>query len=305
MLAWSQRLVEFAASATLAQEFSYWRAQKGGSVLPLPRDFAGGDNDAGSAASISAGLTEEETRALALDVHGVYDTRITDLLLAALWQSIAEWSGQSRIGVSIEGHGRDLPFDDVNLSRTVGWFTSMDPVFLEGPPGGGPEQIVPRIKEQLGKVPNNGTAFGILRYLCPRLEVRNELASLPEPEIAFLYLGKLDAAFGASAQWAPAPEPGGAQRDSRHARRHLFEVSAAIRDGRLVTEWVYSGNCHRDATVRALVERFVAALRAILAHCGGAASRGQNTQRFTAGHLTRKELETIRAQLKAKGASEK
>ena len=305
VLAWSERLAEFAASATLAQELSYWRAQRNNTVRPLPRDFTHGDNDAGSVASISAELTEAETRALALDVHGVYDTRVPDLLLAALWQSVFAWSGQSRIAVGIEGHGRDSPFDDVDLSRTVGWFTSMYPVFLEGPPGGEPEQLIPRIREQLGAVPNNGTGFGILRYLCPRQEVRAELASLAEPEIVFLYLGKLDAAFGASAQWAPAPEPGGAQRDPRNRRRHLFEVSAAIRDGRLMTNWIYSSNCHRDATVRAMVERFVDALRALVAHCGGAASRGKSTQRFTAGHLTRRELDNIRSQLGAKGTSEK
>jgi non-ribosomal peptide synthase protein (TIGR01720 family) len=303
--AWSERLVEYAASATLAQELAYWRARRKDSVRPLPRDLALGDNSAGSTASVSAALTEAETRALALDVHGVYDTRIPDLLLAALWQSISGWSGQSRIGVSLEGHGRDLPFDDVDLSRTVGWFTSMYPVFLEGPAGGEPGQLILRVKEQLGAVPNNGTAFGILRYLCPRQEVRGELAALPEPEILFLYLGQLDAAFGATGQWALAPEPGGAQRDPRNGRRHLFEVSAALKGGRLVTTWIYSRNCHHDATVRALVERFLDALRALIAHCREAALRGQSTPRFSAGHLTRRELDTIRAQLGAQGAGER
>ena len=302
--AWSERLRKYAATTTATQELAYWKSQNDGSVPALPRDFAGVENTAGSSALVTVSLTQEETRALLMEAHTAYDTRITDLLFTALWQSISEWIGCPRVAVSVEGHGRESLFDDVDLSRTVGWFTSLYPMYLEGPQDPVPEQLIPYFKEQLGAVPNNGLGFGILRYLCPEPEVRSALAALPEPEIVFVYLGQLDVAFGASAQWAPAPEPGGAQRDPQGQRRHLFEVSVAVRDGLLVSNWIYSRNCHKAATVEALAERFVGSLRSLVEHCREAASQGRGAQKFSAGRLSQQDLDAIRERLEAVGIRE-
>jgi non-ribosomal peptide synthase protein (TIGR01720 family) len=298
---WALRLTEYAATSTLAEELSYWKQQGRPALRSLPVDLADGDNSVASTASVFSALTAQETRALTVEVHEAYHTRVTDLMLAALWEAFARWSGEPRIGIAMEGHGRDLPIDGIDLSRTVGWFTSMYPLYLEGPLGAAPDEIIARVKEQLGAVPRNGAGFGILRYLNPKAEVRAAMAALPEPEIAFLYFGQLDAAYAGGAGWTPAAESVGPQRDSRIVRRHLFEVKVAIQDGRLVTDWVYSRNRHREATVKGLVEHFVRALRASIAHCREAIARGQSAQRFTAGRLTQRELDAIRMQMAARG----
>ncbi|WP_316235500.1 condensation domain-containing protein, partial [Bradyrhizobium sp. SZCCHNR1085] len=172
----------------------------------------------------------------------------------------AEWTGQRRLLVALEGHGREELFAELDVSRTVGWFTSLFPVLLEVEGTSDAGAALKVVKEQLRAVPHRGIGYGLLRYLAG--------AAVPEvsPEISFNYLGQLDGSGGAGALRF-APEDVGAQQDGRNRRAHLIDVSAHVRDGRLQLQWFYSPASHDASTIEALAAGLVAYLQALIEHC--------------------------------------
>nr|UXE44290.1 linear gramicidin synthase subunit B [uncultured bacterium] len=189
---WARRLVEYAGSEALEREAPYWRSASRQPVRSLPVDYSGGENRVASRRAVTVSLTADETKALLTEVPAAYHTQINDLLLTALLQAFALWTGERALLVGMEGHGREALFEEVDLSRTVGWFTSLYPVPLELPAGGGIGEALKSIKEQLRQVPNHGIGYGILRYLSDNTEVRSALSALPEPQVSFNYHGYVD-----------------------------------------------------------------------------------------------------------------
>jgi hypothetical protein len=117
--------------------------------------------------------------------------------------------------VELEGHGREELFEGVDLSRTVGWFTSAFPVLLEVPAGGGAGELLRSVKDQLRAVPARGIGFGILRRLSPDAAVRERLAAIPAPQVNFNYLGQ----FGGRRGGVDAPRGRNPPGPSTHRRR--------------------------------------------------------------------------------------
>src|SRR5204863_6104544 len=165
---WAARLVAFAQSPALATEAAYWQAIENADVGRLPIDRDDGANTVGSSRMVEVSLTPQETRELLHDVPRAYRTRIDEVLLTALAQTIASWSGRARVRVTVEGHGREPLFDDVDLSRTVGWFTTTYPVLLDLTGANGPGDALKAVKEQRRAVPRSGIGYGVLRHLAPR-----------------------------------------------------------------------------------------------------------------------------------------
>src|SRR5262249_33010279 len=211
-----------AASPVLQRELSYWQQQPSSGAGPLPRDHNDAANLAGSAHTVSRALTVTETQALLLDVPSVYHTQINDVLLTAPVEAFADWTGRRSLLVALEGHGREELFADVDVSRTVGWFTSLFPVLLDINLATDPGEALKAVKEQLRAVPNRGIGYGLLRYL-------NDAASIPavQPEISFNYLGQLDGT-GDRQTFRFAGEDVGASQGAGNARPHLIDVSAHV-----------------------------------------------------------------------------
>jgi aryl carrier-like protein len=137
---WAESLLDYAHSGALKQELSYWQAVVNTSCPAFPRDSADGDNTEASTQTVVVALTREETRTLLQKIPEVYHTQINDVLLTALVDALAQWTNQESLLIYLEGHGREELFEEIDLSRTVGWFTSKFPVVLKrGPsdhPGG-------------------------------------------------------------------------------------------------------------------------------------------------------------------------
>ncbi|HEY3110810.1 MAG TPA: condensation domain-containing protein, partial [Chloroflexota bacterium] len=274
---WAERLTAHAGSAALRQELGHWSSQPWSAPRRLPVDFPRGDNTEGSARSLSVSLGVDETRALLFDLPAAYRTRINDVLLTALVRAFAEWTGSSTLLVSLEGHGREPLFDDVDLSRTVGWFTTIFPALLslEHQPGAGPGQALQSIKEQLRAIPGNGIGYGLLRHLAADPTVAAALAALPHPEVSFNYLSRGAAQQAGTALFGLCAEESGALsgplrgplRAPRERRAHLLDVIGAVVDDRLEFQWLYSKRVHRRETVEVVARRHIAELRALIAHC--------------------------------------
>jgi hypothetical protein len=115
---------------------------------------------------------------------------VNDLLLTALAWAVGEWSGESRVVLDLEGHGRELVEETLDLSRTVGWFTSLFPVVLDADEPE-PRRLICSVKEQLRRIPHRGLGYGMLRFLA----AEEELVPAVPAALSFNYLGQFDAAL--------------------------------------------------------------------------------------------------------------
>jgi amino acid adenylation domain-containing protein/non-ribosomal peptide synthase protein (TIGR01720 family) len=288
---WSRRLAEYARSSELAAQLDYWTADERLQAAKLPVDQLAGENSYESAQVLELALSRDETEALLHEAPAAYRTQINDLLLAALALTLARWTGHGRTLIALEGHGREELLPNVDLSRTVGWFTSLFPLLLR-PDTSSTAATIKTIKEQLRAVPQRGIGYGLLRYAGdPEAQMR--LMALPQPEISFNYFGQLDQTLADVPLFGAAPEPIGPVVSPRARRQHLLDINASVRDGRLRLEWTYSRNRHRQETVAALAESLLAALRELIAHCRSAEAGGYTPSDFPLAGLDQATIDRL------------
>ncbi|MGW5698976.1 condensation domain-containing protein, partial [Streptomyces asiaticus] len=224
-------------------------------------------------------------------VPGVYRTQINDVLLAALGRVLAGWTGEDRVLVAMEGHGREELDAAVDLSRTVGWFTTQYPVALTLP-GDGWGAVLKSVKEQLRAVPHRGLSHEALAYLSAPDSPARALADGPLPGICFNYHG----------QWGSGGDGGAFTLTGESLGRDLaadepsvypLDVSAVVADGELELTWLYSDRVHDAATVRGLADGMLTALREIVAHCDGPGAGGRTPSDFPLARLDQAAVDRL------------
>ena len=158
--------------------------------------------------------------------------------------------------------GRENLFEELDTTRTIGWFTTIHPVHLELKPGISRGAALKSVKEQLLKIPNRGIGFGLLRYLdaenCPAL------VEASAPQVLFNYLGQFDQIIEENGYFSLATESGGPTQSGGNARSHLLVINSFVRDGRFALNLSYSDPIHKRATMEALAERVIKALRDLI-----------------------------------------
>jgi non-ribosomal peptide synthase protein (TIGR01720 family) len=286
---WAERLAEEAAAEGLRAELGYWFSEPRRVAVPLPVDLDRGPNSIESARTVHRALDPEETQALLQEAPRVYQTQVNDLLLAALVQACAAWTGRPSLLIDLEGHGRDALAGDLDVTRTVGWLTAIFPLHLDISGASTPDEVLLAVKEQLRRVPRNGAGYGLLRYLSDD-EWAALLAELPQAELGFNYLGQLDQIFRSSSLFAPAPESSGPPRAASQLRSHLLEVGGNVSGGCLHISFTYSENRHQRATIDRLVDSYLDALRLLLGHCRQARDLGPDLQSLG---LDREDMERL------------
>ena len=274
---WAERLREYAQTDGLRAELPHWLATLEAESARVPVDHAGGVNDITSERSVTEWLSGDETLALLRELPRLHRTHINDVLLTALMRVFERWTGSGSLLVDLEGHGREEIAEGVDLSRTVGWFTSVYPVSLRLDSGTGAAQALRSVKEQLRRVPNRGIGYGLLRYVARGGEEVVRLRSLPGAEVSFNYLGRFDEGHAEFAQpdqdWGDAVETsegGAGSRRPRGAavrRSHLLDINGGIVDGQLWMSWAYSENVHRAETIESLARQYMDELRALVEQC--------------------------------------
>ena len=221
-----------------------------------------------------------------------YNTQINDVLLTALARAWERWSGSCVLFTNLEGHGRENLFDDVDLSRTVGWFTSIFPVCLELPQTGDswqPGEALKSIKEQLRQIPQRGIGYGILRYLSPDAG----LYTYPEPPMVFNYLGQFDQILAESKLFRFAKESTGPWHSPKQRRRHALEVNCLVIDSCLELWWTYNQNLHPEMAIEKLANEFLAALKELIAHCQSPHAGGRTPTDFPLARLEQSALDRL------------
>ena len=299
---WAEHLHRTAQTELVKSELDYWVSLFEGidnenrdNLKVLPLDFPDRDNTVASAATISVTLTSEETKALLQEIPTAYHTQVNDILLAALVKAFAGWTGESQLLVDLEGHGREDIFTDVNLSRTVGWFTTVFPVLLNIKQAALNDEIIQTIKEQLRQIPKNGIGYGLLRYLHQDKAIC-QIAAIPEAEVCFNYLGQFDNLLTDSDWFKLASESDGQARSCLNKRRYLFNINGYVVDNQLNLDWIYSSQIHREQTIINLAESYIKILQDFIA-LSCLEVKSYNVSGFPQSNLNQEQLDNFLATL--------
>ena len=282
---WAEVLQEYAESPHLAAQIDYWLDDKRREVTSLPTDFSDGENLELTTHHLSIYLNVEETRKLVFEVSKTGNVQVNEVLLTVLAETLSEWTGDKHVLIGVEGHGREETIGEVDLTRTVGWFTTLHPVLLTLEDNAPWEDRLRTVAKQLRAVPKRGIGYGVLRYLSGKKEIVDRLESLPQPEVLFNYgrfvQGQEQERLAQGAlRFGPAPETEGPLHSAHAMRTHLLEVNASIAGQQLCVRWSFSDRRHERATVERLAQEFVNGLRGLI---GSFQKSDGQPQRFSPG----------------------
>ena len=296
---WAQKLTLYAQSEVLKSELAYWLSESDESISLLPVDYAQGVNTAASTSTVSVSLNSAQTLSLLQDVPKAYKTQINDVLLTALVLVLSKWTNSKSVSFNLEGHGREDIIDGVDLSRTIGWFTTIFPVVLklEAVDKDNIGNALKSVKEQLRAIPNKGIGYGLLRYLNSDAEISAQLQTIPASEISFNYLGQFAQVLNTSSMMQLASESSGISQSLQGQRSTLLDINAIIANEELKIHWAYSTNIHQHETIENIAQEFVETLGEIIAHCLSPENGGYTPTDFPLVKLNQLELDGVLARL--------
>ncbi|MGE6632449.1 condensation domain-containing protein, partial [Bacillus sp. NPDC077027] len=262
---YAQRLTEYAMSKELLSEQTYWKNVLRHDVKPFPKDHSVTDQRMKHTSTCRFSLTTEETKQLLTDVHEAYHTDMNDILLTALGLSMKQWTGEDHQFIHLEGHGREEVLSHVNLSRTVGWFTSMYPILLDMSYANDLSYQIKHTKEELRHIPKKGVGYGVLKYLTPD-KMKEEIPFDVVPEVSFNYLGQFDQEMGAGdvrrSNWST-----GHSISPQSEKPHALDIVGFIEHGILTITIAYHALEFHEETVERLKEQIKTNLKNIMSHC--------------------------------------
>ncbi|HZN20448.1 MAG TPA: amino acid adenylation domain-containing protein [Micromonosporaceae bacterium] len=292
---WARGLTELARSDRVADQARWWldRLPQQAPALPADGDPSAPDVE-GDCDVIEATLDEAATAQLLAPAHRAYRTRPDELLLAALALAVAGWAGAPRLLVDVEGHGRDIVAGGADVSRTVGWFTTLTPAWLDltGVDRHSLAAVIKAVKEQLRAMPGRGAPYGLARWLRGD-DLARRLSELPRAEISFNYLGRLDQGAPADGWFELASEPVPADRHPANPRPYPVDVVAAVRGGRLHLYLTYSTRHRSRDAMQRLAEGYRDALRAIVEHCMSPGAGGPTPSDFPLAEVDQGQLDRL------------
>jgi non-ribosomal peptide synthase protein (TIGR01720 family) len=263
---WSERVGAYANSPGFLAEKCYWMQLESLSVKPVKRDFAEETAYIHDLDNLSFSLTAAETLRLFTKISPALGADVWHILLTALGVAFKMVFALERLLVALEGHGRERILPDVDIGRTIGWFTCIYPVVLDL----SQEIELPRrtieVKEMLRQVPNKGIGYGILKYITAA-EYKKEIQFELQPQIGFNYLGQFDTDIG-QMSFDMAQESPGQTHSLRGIRKYDFTVTAISAEQQLTISIAYSKKQYKAETVEALLCHYKEILGSIIVDSG-------------------------------------
>ncbi|MFM0642762.1 amino acid adenylation domain-containing protein [Paraburkholderia bryophila] len=297
---WAQRLAQYARRSELRNELSWWRGALSAARADVRGFVAAKEAAAPTVASVQTLESSFETaftRTLVERVGATYRTNVEETLLAALAQAVGTQGG---VLLSMESHGRETldAFDpqsdtDLDLSRTVGWFTARYPLWLEAQADARLALIDAKARRRA--VPRNGLHWGLLSTYGDA-ETKASLATLPLPLVSFNYLGQFDRHFNERGGFALADEAIGELTDRAATLAYPLDINARIVDGKLCVSWRYAPQVLPEQEAQALKARFERSLERLIDHAVNARAEATAADFVLAG-LSQAQFESLKLDL--------
>jgi amino acid adenylation domain-containing protein/non-ribosomal peptide synthase protein (TIGR01720 family) len=237
------------------------------STIPVDYSEVKTLNNIESLDSILSILDESQTKDLLINVPKVFHTTMNDILLTALIETLKKMNDENTLIVDVESHGREEFSGEIDLSNTVGWFTTIYPVVLDITGAKNYGDSIKMVKEQVRLSLKNSFNYGILKYLRRDTDEYKKLTVLPKAEVLFNYLGQFDELFSDQSLFQISEKPIGPTQNGKQQRSYLLEINCHIFGGKLHFNWNYSQNVHRKSTVEDMATVFLHTLGEIIDYC--------------------------------------
>ncbi len=276
---WSEKITEYANSGRLLAQKEYWKKLEEEQIPQIPSDFQITTNFAKDSNRISFSLSEQETNLLLGKANVPFNTEINDILLTTLGLSLIKMFGHSKVLISLEGHGREEIIKDIDVSRTIGWFTSIFPVILNMSYCEDLARQIIEIKETLRRLPDKGVGYGILKYLTFK-EYKKDLKFNLHPQISFNYLGQFDSDLKGKF-FEIAKEPAGNPQSPNAERDYILDISGAVASNRLIINVVYNTHHYKQESIEQLINHYKIELGIIITFCSAKEGRVYTPSDFT------------------------
>jgi len=291
---WAEKLSMYANSSTFLKEKSYWKQLLSTNVSPIPKDFEKIGNYRKDEESLSFTLDEQKTQKLLTKVNDAFATEINDILLTALAMGIKKNWKHDHVLISLEGHGREEIMADVDISRTIGWFTSTYPLVLNVSYENNLGRQIKEVKETIRKIPNRGIGYGILKYLSGK-ENKEDIRFQLNPQFSFNYLGQFDVDVSRMT-FEIAEQSAGDALSPEGERESEFYISGMIANNRLILTITYNRNHYRHETISTLIGYIQTQLTHIIDYCITREKREQTPSDFTYKELSVETIDQLEKQ---------
>jgi amino acid adenylation domain-containing protein/non-ribosomal peptide synthase protein (TIGR01720 family) len=270
---WAEEINAYSRSGKLLREYDYWKEVCTSGIMELSPADKGETGKLKDYYRYSTELSEEESHLLLNDVHRAYNTEINDILLSALGLAIMDSFAIKKVRIKLEGHGRENICPHIDISRTVGWFTSQFPVLLEVHESENQStdedsslaSHIQHTKESLRNIPNKGIGYGILRCISGLPEPDREILKI-EPEIGFNYLGQFDEDL-TGAGFKKSPYSTGNSRSPESQPPHKININGMVVNRKLIFTFSSDSNTFTREQGEAFANCFKHNLQKIITHC--------------------------------------
>ncbi|HEX3045600.1 MAG TPA: condensation domain-containing protein, partial [Bacillota bacterium] len=280
---WAGELEEYSTGGA-NQEKAYWKGTLQ-NKFTFPPEFDRGEERIAFRQEVTLRLSPEETGQLLLQANTSFGTEPQELLITALILAIGDYTGRQEIMIELEGHGREEIFKNIDLTRTVGWFTSLYPVAFRIT-GSGLAAQIKEVKEGLRRVPNKGVGFGILRNYCEMTGYESRRS------IRFNYLGDFSAIYENEC-FQYLDEDTGPDSSPSNPLTALIDINALVVEKMLKISLAYSSNKFSPKTMETVAGKFKARLLEIIRFCCNQGSVELTASDFTMVKLDQDDLESL------------
>lgn len=237
---------------SIKEEKNYWLTLAWERFSPLPLDYLNQENNFSNLEQVTLSFSIEETNNLIKDIAKTYLLKPQDLIIAILAESFSRWTNISTITIDLEMHGREEITPEIDLSRTIGWFTSVFPIVIDFSKATTLTERLSYVKWYMNNIPaNNGIGYGLL-HLSSDKDLLEKLLSLPTAEINFLYLGHIRQTNAQEKIFATTQDYSGENIDQNQKRRYLFEFVVKIVENRLKITFSYSSMHYKKENINLL-----------------------------------------------------
>ncbi|NWN77335.1 non-ribosomal peptide synthetase [Bacillus sp. (in: firmicutes)] len=286
--AFARQLKAYAAGRKLLKEREYWRETAKAHAPFIPENKMLERDTFENSTTFSITLDKETTSALLRKTNRAYNTEINDILLTALLSGVRDMTGENKLKVMMEGHGREDILEGVDISRTVGWFTTVYPVFLNLGEEKELSRNIKMVKESLRKIPNKGIGYGVLKYLTRELDELNEVRA----PISFNYFGEMNELN--RNVFSQSPLPSGESVGGKVLRHCPIEMNAIVTNGELTIYTTFNQEQYHPSTIRQFNQTYKENLEKIIAHCAAKDIIEMTPSDYGDASLSLEELENIK-----------